>query len=68
MVFIVENLEVDFFFFVFQEVEGVKIRFRVEWFEKGEKFICYFFCFEQKCVDQNFFIFFIDVNGIEKFL
>lgn len=68
MVFIVENLEIDFFFFVFQEVEGVKIRFRVEWFEKGEKFIRYFFYFEQKRADQNFFIFFIDVNGVEKFL
>ena len=64
----VANLESDLLSLVSQEAEGVKIRSRAEWIEKGEKPTRYFFRLEQKRADQNSFTSLIDANGVEKFL
>ena len=63
----VANLESDLLSLVSQEAEGIKIRSRAEWIEKGEKPTHYFFRLEQKRADQNSFTSLIDANGVEKF-
>ena len=63
----VENLKSDLMSLVSKEAQGVKIRSRADWFEKGEKPTRYFFRLEQKRADQNCFASLIDANGVEKF-
>ena len=63
----ISNLECDLSSLIAKEVEGVKIRSRAEWLEKGEKPTRFFFRLEQKRADQNSFTSLLDVDGVEKF-
>lgn len=63
---IVRNLESDLSSLVFENAEGVKIRSRAQWLEKGEKPTRFFFRLEQKRAEKNSFESLVDTDGVEK--
>lgn len=63
---IVRNLESDLSSLVFKKAEGVKVRSRAEWLEKGEKPTRFFFRLEQKRAGKNSFETLVDADGQEK--